>query len=147
MEELLALAILSREDIVPSEEYEKKLDGMFLSLSLNDDIYDMLLNLEYESLETAASYIISNMNYNAFNDKIFGKILMERLKLYYEENFYRIDTAAYKMFVIWESLPWNLQDKEPFASLNHVGDPLSYKDETMARNICDRLLNYYEGKI
>ena len=125
MEELLVLAILLYEKIVTEDEYNKRLDELFLENLENED----LLYLEWETdIKKAIIYIRTHIDYNAIDGEQFGKILMDRLKVYYK-NCADIESFASRMFSLWESLPGNIQDREPFFALSYADEPLSWGDE------------------
>lgn len=82
MEELLVYALLLYENIVPEEEYFKRLDELFLENPENDD----LLYLEWETqVEKAIAYIGAHVHYKSFDYELFGSIMMEKIKVYYEK--------------------------------------------------------------
>lgn len=141
MEELLAFAVLLYGKIVTEDEYNKRLDALFLENIENDD----LLYLEWETdIEKVIAYIRTHMDYHAFNDEQFGRILMERLNVYYKAC-PDIRSFAGRMYGLWKSLPGNIQNKEPFFSLNYADEPLSWGDEGQTRTIVEDMLDYYKG--
>ena len=140
MEELLAYAILLFEKIIAEEIYENRLYEMFIEDCKNE----MLLYLVWENnIKNAISFIRTNVDYDNFNHKIFGKVLMGLLKKYYSycKDIYLF---GYKMYTLWESLPGNIQDIEPFWTLSYADDPLSWKDEQQSRELYEKAFNYYE---
>lgn len=48
------------------------------------------------------------------------------------------------MYSLWENLPGNIQDIEPFWTLSYADDSLSWGDEEQTRNIYEHILNYYK---
>ncbi len=81
MEELLVYAILLYEELVTENEYNKRLDELFLSTPENDD----LLYLEWETdIKKAIIYVRTHIDYNSFDLERFGRILMSKLKVIYE---------------------------------------------------------------
>ena len=140
MEELLVDAILLYEDFVTENEYSKRLDELFLSDSENDD----LLYLEWETdIKKAIIYIRTHIDYNHLELERFGRILMSKLKVAYI-NCSDIKYYASRMYSLWESLPGNIQNIEPFWMLCYGDEPLSWGDEEQTRNIYEHMLNYYE---
>lgn len=141
MEELLVFAILFYEEIAVTEEmYQKRLDSLFLE---NPD-HEMLLYLEWETdIRKAVIYIRTHFDYRNLKRERFGAILMELLKEYYD-NSSDIKMFADNMYSLWESLPGNLQDEEPFWTLSYADDPLSWGDETQTRSLYETMLNYYK---
>ena len=47
------------------------------------------------------------------------------------------------MYLLWKSLPGEIQDKQPFFTLSYADDPLSWEDEKQTRFIYENMLNYY----
>ncbi len=140
MEELLVYAILLYENLATENEYNKRLDKLFLENPGNDD----LLYLEWETdIKKTIIYIRAHFDYNSLDYKQFGMILMDRLKTVYE-NCSDIKYFGSRMFSLWKSLPGNIQDIEPFWTLSYADDPLSWGDEEQTRNIYDYMLDYYK---
>ena len=144
MEELLVYALLLYQELVTETEYNKRLDEMFLNTPENNDLFNDLLYLEYETdIKKAIVYVRTHINYNNMDINLFGKILMSKLKEVYK-NYSDIREFAYRMYSLWEALPGNLQDIEPFWTLRYADDPLSWGDEGQTRNIYESMLCYYE---
>lgn len=142
-EELLVYAILSYNGIAVTEDsYQKRLDELFLQNPQDE----MLLDLEWETdIKKAVIYIRTHTDYQNLNHEAFGMILMDKLKEYYNKCS-NIEEFASKMYNLWESLPGNIQDREPFWALAYADDPLSWGDEKQTRSIYERMLNYYENR-
>ena len=139
MEELLVYAILLYEKLVTENEYNKRLDELFLNSPENND----LLYLECETdIKKAVVYIRTRIDYNGLDYNRFGKILMSKLKPVYE-NYSDIKDFASRMFSLWESLPGNIQNIEPFWTLSYADEPLSWGDEEQTRGIYEHMLDYY----
>lgn len=142
-EELLVYAILLYNGIAVTEDsYQKRLDELFLQNPQDE----MLLDLEWETdIKKALIYIGTHTDYQNLNHEAFGMILMDRLKAYYNKCS-NIEEFVSKMYNLWESLPGNIQDREPFWTLAYADDPLSWGDEKQTRSIYERMLNYYENR-
>ncbi len=139
MEELLVYAILLYEKLTTEDEYNKRLDELFLDNPENDD----LLSLEWETdIANAVIYIRTHVDYSSVDYEQFGRILMSKLKVFYE-SCPNIKKFADRMYGLWESLPGNIQQIEPFFSLSYADDPLSWGDEEQTRGIYESMLNYY----
>lgn len=142
MEELLAYAILLYEKIISKEIYTSRLDELFIE-NPTDKI---LLELECENnIQNAIIFIRTNVDYNNLDTAKFGKVLMKLLKEYYSEC-ENIKTFADKMYSLWESLPGNIQDIEPFWTLSYADDPLSWGDEEQARGLYEKALSHYDSE-
>lgn len=140
-EELLVYAILFYEEIIVTQDlYQKRLDSLFLKNPANE----MLLYLEWESdIKKAIIYIRTQVNYQNLNHEKFGMTLMEKLKEYYDQCS-DIRMFADKMYSLWESLPGQLQEEEPFWILSYADDPLSWGDEEQVQFAYAKMLNYYK---
>ncbi|RKI38526.1 hypothetical protein D7V86_16780 [bacterium D16-51] len=139
MEELLVFVILLYEKLITENEYNKWLDELFSDNPENAD----LLYLEWETdIKKAIIYVRTHCDYNNFDIERFGKILMGRLREVYI-NSSDIKCFANRMYSLWESLPGNIQDIEPFWALSYADDPLSWGDEEQARSIYEEMLDYY----
>lgn len=140
MEELLAFALLLYEEIVTEDEYNKRLDELFLDNPENED----LLYLEWETnIKEAIKYIRTHIDYNTLDYEQFGRILMSMLKVCYK-NCSDIKSFANRMYNLWENLPGNIQDREPFFTLCYADDPLWWGNEEQSRKIYEDMLNYYK---
>ncbi len=140
MEELLAYAILICEGFDWEDEFHSRLDEMFLNNPNNDD----LLELECMSnIKNQIVYIRANFDYNNINIENFGKTLMKKLTVAYHSTNLRCFTGM--MFSLWETLPGNIQDIEPFHTLTYGDEPLCYNDEQQSRLLIEKMLNYYEN--
>ncbi len=101
MEELLVYAILLYEGLVTENEYNKRLDELFLTTPENDD----LLYLEWETdISKAIIYVRTHIDYKNLNLEQFGRILMSKLKVVYK-NCLDIKYFASQMYRLWESFP------------------------------------------
>lgn len=142
MEELLVYALLLCKKLVTETEYNKRLDEMFLNTPESDD----LLYLEWETdIKQAISYIRTHCNYNNLDIEQFGRILMSKLKDLYVK-YSDVKYFAEQMYVLWESLPGNIQDIEPFSMLSYADyHSLSYGDEEQTRAIYEYMLNFYNN--
>ncbi len=140
MEELLVYAILLDEGLVTENEYSKRLDELFLNDCENDD----LLYLEWETdIKKAIIYIRTHINYSHLDFERFGRLLMRKCKMAYL-NCSDIKCFASQMYRVWESLPGNIRDIEPFWTLCYADEPLSWGDEKQTRDIYEYVLDYYE---
>ena len=83
MEELLVYAVLLYEELIPENEYRKRLDELFLNNPENDD----LLYLEWETdLKKAIIYVRTHIDYKNLDHERFGRILMSKLKRIYGDS-------------------------------------------------------------
>ena len=80
MEELLVYAILLYEELITEDEYNKRLDELFLNTPEDNE----LLYLEWETdMKKAIIYIRTHIDYNNLDLEQFGRILMSKLKTAY----------------------------------------------------------------
>ena len=140
-EELLVYAILFHEGILVTEDlYQKRLDELFLENPDNE----ILLDLEWErDTKKAIIYIRTQVNYKKLNEDKFGMILMEKLKEYYDQCS-DVRLFSDRMYSLWESIPGQIQDNEPFWTLSYADDPLSWGDEREVQLTYEAMLNYYK---
>ncbi len=140
MEKLLVYAILLYEELITENEYNKWLDELFLNTPENDD----LLYLEGETdIKKAIIYVRTHIDYQNLDLEWFGRILMSKLERIYV-NCSDIKYFADRMYSLWESLPGNIQNIEPFWALCYADEPLSWGDEKQTRNIYENMLSYYK---
>lgn len=138
-EELLAYALLLYEGFPLEKEYQKFLDDAFVKNPVDDD----LLELEFMSsnLKESIIYIRTHFNYNNFDHEIFGRMLMQTIKAYYDT--VELKEFAERMYLLWESLPGNIQKEDPFFILSYADEPLSWGDEKQTRELYEHMLAYY----
>ena len=141
MEELLVYAILLYEELVTEDEYNKRLDELFLNTPENDDF----LYLEWETdIQKAITYVRTHIDSKNLDLERFGRILMSKLETIYT-NCSDIEYFAKRTYRLWENLPGNMQNIEPFWTLCYADDPLSWGDEEQTRTIYERMLSYYKN--
>ncbi len=141
MEELLVYAVLLYEELIPENEYRKRLDELFLNNPENDD----LLYLEWETdLKKAMIYVRTHIDYKNLDHERFGRILMRKLKRIYGDS-PDIKYFANRMYHLWQNLPENIQNTEPFWTLSYADDPLSWGDEKQTRDIYEHMFSYYKN--
>ena len=82
------------------------------------------------------------MDRSEFDTECFGKILMRSLLRIYES----IDIALFakKMYSLWNKLPRDIGQKEPFLTLCYADDCLSYHDEEQCRKLYEKAMCYYD---
>lgn len=142
MEELMAYAILLYEKIVTEAEYQERLDALFLAHP--DD--RMLLDLECETdIRKAVIYIRTRADYGyiSLHPETFSRTLMEILKGYYAKC-PDIREFGSKMYSLWESLPGNLQNQEPFEAFCYADNPLYWNNEAQSCSFYEIALAHYD---
>ncbi len=101
MEELLVYALLLYQELVTETEYNKRLDEMFLNTPENNDLFDDLLYLEYETdIKKAIVYVRTHIDYNNLDIDLFGKILVCKLQEVYK-NYSDKREFAYRMYSLF----------------------------------------------
>ena len=138
---LLSYAILLEVGLISDTEYKEYLNELFLQHSDND----LLLELEWESFdrEQTVKIILNHCFENGFNYYIFGCFLFSKLEETYYRNDMDIRCFSSKAYSIWRLLPSNIQNKEPFWTLNYADDPLSWGDEQQTRELYQKAFQYY----
>lgn len=141
MEELLVYALLLSEGFKVEENYNNRLDEMFL----NDIDNELLIELEFMSsnIKESVLYIESHCDYRCFDYNIFGEVLMRNLKPFFTKM--DLHDFANKTYALWSNLPSIIQHEYPFFALCYAGDPLSWGDEKQTRELYMSLLNHYES--
>lgn len=138
MEELFVYALLYSEGFDVWSLYADVLDKLFLE-NIENETY---LSLEGMTPKEAVLHTLSVMNRSEFDTECFGKILMRSLLRIYES----IDIALFakKMYSLWNKLPRDIGQKEPFLTLCYVDDCLSYHDEEQCRKLYEKAMCYYD---
>ena len=141
MEELVAYAYLLGMDLISEAIYEEKLNELFLQNPTDEDLLELEF-LNRNRTETIA-YIRTPLNYNSMDFDRFGRVLFRLLKpIDASMDIQRFGNAMYSL---WENLPGNLQDMQPFLTLCYADAPLSWGDEKQSREIYEEMLEYYEA--
>lgn len=105
--------------------------------------YDFLY-LEWETdIKKAIIYMGTHMDCKNLNLERFGRDLISKLETIYA-NCSDIGYFANRMYRLWEILPGNIQNIEPFWTLCYADDPLSWGDEKQTRSIYEHMLSYYK---
>ena len=111
MEKLLASAILFSEKIISEETYQNILHEMFLQMS--DE--ELLLELEWNTdIKKSVGIIREYFSGRQYDEAVFGRFFLQKIKEKYWSNDMDIHDFGVRMYNIWEALPGNLQNKEPF---------------------------------
>jgi hypothetical protein len=140
-EKLRVYAILLKCGLLTLEQYNKYLNVMFLE----NPESDLLLELQRCSKDLQRTIeMLSLYAENAeMDDNVFGKIFFAELKPLYEKM--DLNSFAQKAYAVWNLLPGNIAETEPFVTLVYAGDPLSYGDEKQTREMCEKMFRYYEN--
>lgn len=94
----MVYAILLNEELVTVNEYNKRLDELFLNDPENED----LLYLEWETdIKKVIIYVRTHIDYKNLDLEQFGKILISKLKVAYM-NCSDIKCFASRMYSLWE---------------------------------------------
>lgn len=136
-------ALLLSQKIIPEEIYQQRLHALFSA----DPENEILLALEWEmDFKQAIALLRISLEASAFDCERFGRLLMQQLKKFYMDC---SDITAFTapMYDLWRTLPWFLQDKQPFWALSYLDEPLSWGDEKQTRQICREMLNYYQKNL
>ena len=139
-EAVLAYVFLRHEEIVTADEYENRLNALYLK----DPKNDILLNLEWQKdTKESIIYINESIDFEKLDSALFGKCLMERISVFYKEGHADLRNFAAKMYDLWKNLPDSIQHQQPFWILSYGDDPLSWGDEKQCRSIYEKMMNYY----
>lgn len=72
----------------------------------------------------------------------FGRMLVGELEKIYENS--DLEWFADRTYRLWKSLPEQIQDIEPFWTLNDADEPLSWGDAAQSRALYETIFHYYE---
>lgn len=143
MDELIVYAILCSIGYESYDEYRKKLDQLFLQNPQNE----VLLDLEGRNYKDAMLHLVHLFDERQLdtNMVLFGKKLMDRIRdIYDTEN--NLERFGKRMYQLWQYLPSELSEKEPFDILCYADDPLSWGDEKQCRELYEKALFYYDNR-
>jgi hypothetical protein len=141
-EELLVYAHLLSVGITSLSEYCEYIGELFMKTPDNS----LLLDLEWHSsdIQKTISEIRGICSGKAINYDVFGQFLISKLKGIYFENRMSIQDFCTKAYAIWNQLPDEINQAEPFFSLCYADDPLSYGDEKQTRDIYEKMFCFYD---
>ena len=139
MEELLAYALLFCEGFDVGDLYAEQLNKLFLE---HPDSKEYLYLQSLSSQKDAVLHTVSALSSASPDTGILGRALMKRL----EQEYARDDLRAFsrRMYSLWSKLLPAVQYEEPFYTLNHAGDCLSYGDEKQCRKLYEEAFHFYD---
>lgn len=141
MDELIMYAVLCSIGYEKYDEYREKLDQLFLQ-NPQDEV---LLDLEGRSYKDAMLHLYYLFNDSQLDVVQFGKKLMNKLKdIYVAEN--SLEDFGKRMYQLWQCLPNELSEEEPFHILSYADDPLSWGDEKQCRELYEKAIYYYDNQ-
>ena len=141
-EKIYAFVLSLQANIVTQEEYSDYLDTLFLGDSKNE----LLLELEFASNDLAKTFAVikealykrkKTLEYN-----VFGRVLFENIRNLYEKNSLGMEAFGHKMYRLWNLLPSEINQIEPFWTLSYADDCLSYGDEVQTRKLYEDTFVY-----
>ena len=139
-EELFAYALLLETGLIPVEIYEKRIYELFLKNQENE----MLLELvgETSDINKTVRIINENTDCNLINESKFGEVLFRLMEISY--NNMDIEKYGPLTYKLWEKLPRNFRDKEPFNVLTWADDPLACGNIGHTKRNYENLFEYYK---
>lgn len=138
-EGLLVYGILSYAELGSEEDYLNYLHTLFLK---HPEDWN-LLHLEWETdIKKAVDYMRTNILEKEVNWEQFGRMLVEELEKIYENS--DLEWFADRTYRLWKNLPEQIQDIEPFWTLNGADEPLSWGDAAQTRALYETIFHYYE---
>lgn len=139
MEKLFAYALLMCEGYDVWAQYSEELDRLFLDEPQNE-IY---LHLEGATdRKKAVLRTLSEMNNVSFDIEVFGKTLMEQISDIYKKSV--LKDFAEHMYSLWNNLPDEIQNSEPFYTLSYADDCILYNSEKHCRRLFESAIYYYD---
>ncbi len=138
MEELIVYAVLWSIGYDNQDEYKEILNGLLIE-NPQDEV---LLDLDGRSYKDAMLHLYHFFMERQFDIEQFGKTLMCKLKEVYvaETN---LEIFGKQMYKLWQCLPRELSEREPFDILCYADDPLSWGDESQSRELFEKAIYYY----
>ena len=145
MESLIASALLWKNGLGTYDEYNKILDEKFLK---NPDSA-ILLELEWCSSDCEKTFsIINNFwhydYFQSFNADRFGEKLFSGLESVYMAHSVAINEFGSRCYQLWNCLPAEINQIEPFWTLGYADDCLSYGDESQCRELYEKAFLHYK---
>ena len=144
MEKLFAFAYLWAWDLDDEQVYRDILDNMFMNSPENE----LLLELEglVSSYKESFFRIKRYFDYEnaSFDKNLFGKYLFEGLEKVYVSNKISIKEFSKRAYEIWNILPRDIVEEEPFFTLSYADDPLSWGDEKQTRDLYEKAFSFYK---
>lgn len=139
MEELIVYAVLCSIGYCKYDEYIEKLDQLFLQ-NPQDEV---LLDLEGRAYKDAMLHLCYLFNEMQLDIDKFSRKLMSKLKgIYIDEN--NLAEFGKRMYQLWQYLPKEISEEEPFYILSYADDPLSWGDEKQCRELYEKAIYYYD---
>lgn len=138
MEQLMIFALLCSIGYDAYNDFQNTLDALFLQNP--DDAF--LLNLYGRSEKDAVLHALAVLWNDQWDRAKFGRLMMKTLQPIYREC--ALKEFASKAYQLWNSLPWELQMKEPYFALSYADECLSYGDEKQCRQLYETALEYFE---
>lgn len=141
MEELYVYALLMSVGFEFEDEYQSRLDEIFMEDTSNE----LLVDLEWKSSNKKETvlYLLNHMENNDFNVEVFGKIFISKLKRIYDKM--ELRQFSENMYRVWGNLPTSIAEEKPFWILSYADDPLSWGDEKQTRELYEEFFTYYES--
>ena len=141
-EKIYAFILLLQADIVTKEEYNDYLDLLFLEDSENE----LLIDLEFASNDLSETLtIINEVFYKQdalLKYDVFGSVLFENIRKLYEKGTLGIEDFGRKVLCLWNLLPCEILQTEPFWTLSYADDCLSFGDESQTRKLYENAFSY-----
>ena len=126
------------------DDYKKWLNEIFLRDNSQNEI---ILKLEWHTgdLEKTIDelYIYLYDKLSSLDYHVVAKMIINELKVKYANNPESLKELTHKLYDIWNLLPSEIVDKEPFFTLNHIDDPWSWGDEEQVKKSINWLFSYY----
>lgn len=144
MEEIYAEFLLSLHGFHSEAQYEAQLNKAFL----NDPSNGFLLELEecsHDFRSTKGCF----MRYwgdscAEINADAFGKRLLAGLESVYHTNTFTLADFGKRCALLWQDIPSNLAQTEPFWTLCYADDSLSWGDEAQTKTLYEKAFAFFD---
>ena len=145
-EEFYFYFISLKTDFIKFADYESWLNGMFL----NNNANDFLLELQFCTNDIEKT--IYNLNIYLYNKLAsldyheVGKMIMSELRKQYNKNLDSMQTVTPKLYKIWNLLPPEISNQEPFINFVSIDDYWDILGREKILKSLQKLFNYYNDK-
>lgn len=144
-ESLYFYYIALKTNFITFADYKVWLDKVFLDSDTSNEFF-LELQLCTHNLEKTINelYVYLYDKSNLIDYHIVMKMIIQELKVQYDDNSKCLYEITKKLYNIWCLLPIEVSSEKPFIVLNSIDDPWSWGGREDIIEIVHNLLNYYE---
>jgi len=147
-EELYYYFISLKTNFINFGDYEKWLNKCFIIDNTNSEI---LLDLEFHSgnvektIDELYFYLFNKVG--TLNYPKIGKMIIDELKVQYENNPDSLRQITPKLYEIWTLLPFEIAEQKPFIAFNSIDDLWAWINDDPVIEVINWLINYYDEEL